>query len=118
MPFVEAEVTQVVGRRPLAGSAARLGGGQGQVGEMVGQGAQALHDVVEGPIRRGSLQEVVVQCLDEKKNKASKVLLVPSDVSERYFIAKALLTRLILMLAPAHVVFFKENTHLEPVLEA
>lgn len=47
--FVEAKVTQVVGRRPFAGSA-RLRG-QGQVREVVGQGGQAIYDVVKGPVR-------------------------------------------------------------------
>lgn len=47
--FVEAKVAQVVGRRPFAGSA-RLRG-HGQVGEMVRQGAQAIYDVVKGPVR-------------------------------------------------------------------
>lgn len=47
--FVEAKVTQVVGRRPFAGSA-RLRG-QGQVREMVRQGAQAIYDVVKRPVR-------------------------------------------------------------------
>lgn len=65
--FVEAEVTQVVGRRPFAGSA-RLRG-QGQVVEVVRQGAQAIHDVVKGPVRRGALEEIVVQRLMEKKKK-------------------------------------------------
>lgn len=73
--FVEAEVTKVVGRRPFAGSA-RLWG-QGQVGEMVRQGAQAFCDVVEGAVRRGALEEVVVQCLrkgEEKSHRGSEAL--------------------------------------------
>lgn len=49
MTFVEAKVTQVVGRWPFAGSA-RLRG-QGQVGEMVRQGGQAIYDVGKGPGR-------------------------------------------------------------------
>lgn len=49
MSFVEAKVAQVVGRRPFAGPV-RLRG-HGQVGEMVRQGAQAIYDVVKGPIR-------------------------------------------------------------------
>ena len=66
--FVEAQVAQVVGRRPFAGFA-RLGG-QGEVREMVRQGAQAIHDVVEGPIGRGgALVEVVVQSLSEREKK-------------------------------------------------
>lgn len=66
--FVEAEVTKVVWRRPFAGSACLWG--QGQVGEVVRQGAQAIRDVVEGAVRRGALEEVVVQCLREGEEKS------------------------------------------------
>lgn len=65
--FAKAKVTQVVGRRPFAGSA-RLRG-QGQVGEMVRQGAQAIYDVVEGPIRRGALEVVVQRLMKEGEEK-------------------------------------------------
>lgn len=81
--FVEAKVTQVVGRRPFAGSA-RLRG-QGQVGEMVRQGAQAIYDVVKRPVRWGALEEIVVQRLMEKKKHQAKThpaALMPSDVSK------------------------------------
>lgn len=64
MAFVEAKVAQVVGRRPLAGFASL--GGQGEVREMVRQRAQAFHDIVEGPVGRGALVEIVVEGLSEK----------------------------------------------------
>lgn len=79
--FVEAEVTKVVGRRPFAGSA-RLWR-QGQVGEMVRQGAQAICDVVEGAVRRGALEEVVVQCLrkgEEKSHSGSDASKTLKDI--------------------------------------
>lgn len=65
--LAKAKVTQVVGRRPFAGSA-RLRG-QGEVGEMVRQGAQAIYDVVEGPIRRGALEVVVQHLMKEGEEK-------------------------------------------------
>ena len=46
--FVEAQVAQVVGWGPLAGLAGL--GGEGQVGEMLGEGAEAVRDVVEGAV--------------------------------------------------------------------
>jgi hypothetical protein len=46
--FVEAQVTQVVGRGPLAGFAGL--GGECQVGEVLSEGAQAVSDVVERAI--------------------------------------------------------------------
>ncbi len=66
--FVEAKVAQVVGRWPFAGFACF--GGQGEVREMVRQRAQAVHDVVEGPIGRGALVEIVVQGLSENRQNA------------------------------------------------
>lgn len=84
--FVEAEVTKVVGRRPFAGSA-RLWG-QGQVGEMVRQGAQAICDVVEGAVRRGALEEVVVQRLrkGEEKSHSGSDALGSLQNAKRYLI--------------------------------
>lgn len=37
---------------------------------MVRQGAQAICDVVEGAVRRGALEEVVVQCLRKGEEKS------------------------------------------------
>lgn len=65
--FAKAKVTQVVGRRPFAGSAHLRR--QGQVGEMVRQGAQAIYDVVEGPIRRTALEVVVQRLMKEREEK-------------------------------------------------
>ena len=48
MSFVEAQVAQVVGWGPLAGLAGL--GGQGQVGEMLREGAEAVGNVVEGAV--------------------------------------------------------------------
>lgn len=59
--LVEAQVAQVVGRRPLAGFP-RLGG-EGQVGEVVGQRAQAVHDVVERAAGGGAFIRPVTQGL-------------------------------------------------------
>lgn len=47
--FVEAKVAQVIGRRPFAGLS-RLRG-QGEVREVIRQAAEAVHDIVEGPVR-------------------------------------------------------------------
>lgn len=63
--FVEAEVAQVVRWRSFAGFAGLRG--QAEVWEMVRQSAQAVHDVVEGPVGRWDLVEVVVQGLSGKK---------------------------------------------------
>lgn len=110
--FVEAKVTQVVGRRPFAGSA-RLRG-QGQVGEMVRQGAQAFYDVVKGPVRWRALKQIVVQCLMEKKKRHTKI----QPGTERYVIFACKCMHLILylilhlILTPAHRRFTREaNTH-------
>lgn len=99
--FVEAEVTKVVRRRPFAGSA-RLWG-QGQVGEMVRQGAQAICDVVEGAVRRGALEEVVVQCLRKGEEKSHSALGRLQN-AKRYFIFRGKccnMRHLISILSPA-----------------
>ena len=46
--FVEAQVAQVVGWGPLAGLAGLRG--EGQVREMLGEGAEAVGDVIEGAV--------------------------------------------------------------------
>lgn len=88
MALVEAQVTQVVGRRPLAGFA-RLGR-QGQVRKVVSQGAQAVHDVGEGAAGRGALVELVGNGLLEGKERKEKkesigeaVKREPEDCAER-----------------------------------
>lgn len=68
--FVEAQVTQVVRRRPLAGFS-RLSR-QGQVRKVVGQGAQAVHDVGEGVAGRGALVELIGRGLLEGKERKVK----------------------------------------------
>lgn len=71
MAFVEAQVTQVVGRRPLAGFAGLSR--QGQVRKVVGQGAQAVHDVGEGAAGRGALVELIGKGgLEGKERKVKK----------------------------------------------
>lgn len=59
--FVEAQVTQVVGWGPLAGLAGLRG--EGQVREVLGEGAEAIGDVVEGAIGRGALVHAAAQSL-------------------------------------------------------
>lgn len=59
--FVEAQVAQVVGRGPLAGLSGL--GGEGQVREVLGEGAEAVGDVVEGAIGRGALVHAAAQRL-------------------------------------------------------
>lgn len=70
MAFVEAQVTQVVGRRPLAGFAGLSR--QGKVRKVVGQGAQAVHDVREGAAGRGALVELIGKGLLEGKERKVK----------------------------------------------
>lgn len=59
--FVETQVAQVVGRGPLAGLPGLRG--QGQVGEVLGEGAEAVGDVVEGAVGRGALVHAAAQGL-------------------------------------------------------
>lgn len=59
--FVETKVAQVVGRGPLAGLPGL--GGQGQVGEVLREGAEAVGDVVEGAVGRGALVHAAAQGL-------------------------------------------------------
>lgn len=59
--FVEAQVAQVVGRGPLAGLA-RLRG-ESQVREVFGEGAEAVSNVVEGAVGRGTLVHTAAQRL-------------------------------------------------------
>lgn len=62
--LIKAKVAQVVGRRPFAGFVCLRG--KGEVWEMVSQGAQAVHDIVEGLAGWRTLVEIVVQGLFEK----------------------------------------------------
>lgn len=59
--FVEAQVAQVVGRGPLAGLPGLRG--EGQVREVLGEGAEAISDVVEGAVGRGTLVHTAAQRL-------------------------------------------------------
>lgn len=59
--FVEAQVAQVVGGGPLAGLAGLRG--EGQVREVLGEGAEAIGDVVEGAVGRGALVHAAAQRL-------------------------------------------------------
>lgn len=61
MSFVEAQVAQVVGWGPLAGLSGL--GGESQVREVLGEGAEAIGNVVEGAIGRGALVHTAAQCL-------------------------------------------------------
>lgn len=61
MSFVEAQVTQVVGWGPLAGLPGL--GGEGQVREVLREGAEAIGDVVEGAVGRGALVHAAAQRL-------------------------------------------------------
>ena len=61
MSFVEAQVAQVVGWGPLAGLAGLRG--EGQVREVLCEGAEAVGDVVEGAIGRGTLVHAAAQRL-------------------------------------------------------
>lgn len=114
--FVEAEVTKVVGRRPFAGSA-RLWG-QGQVGEMVRQGAQAVCDVVEGAVRRGALEEVVVQHL-MKAEEDHTVVPMPSGVTRTPKDAEGCnMAHLVSISSPAPRGLFQRRERLESRFEA
>lgn len=65
--LVETKMAQVVGRWSLAG----LSGfwGEGYVGEMFSEGAQAVYYVIKGAIGRGTLIEAAAQCLPKGKRK-------------------------------------------------
>lgn len=82
MAFVEAQVTQVVGWRPLAGFA-RLSR-QGQFGKVVGQRAEAVHDVGEGAAGRGALIQLIgnglLEAKERRQNKREEVITLPSNV--------------------------------------
>lgn len=63
--FVEAKVTQVVGRRHLVGFASVSR--QGQVRKVISQGAEAVHDVCEGAAGGRALVQLMGKGLLEAK---------------------------------------------------